>query len=51
VVDNVEFGGQIRELLQREIGAARRVRLDVHEQRGLLTRAMERVVSLFAWFL
>jgi len=51
VVDNVEFGGQIRELLQLEIGAAHRVRLDVHEQRGLLTRAMERVVSLFAWFL
>jgi cardiolipin synthase len=51
VVDNVEFGGQIRELLRQEISIAHRVRLDVHERRGLLTRAMERVVRLFAWFL
>lgn len=51
VVDNIEFGGQIRALLQEEIAGARLVRLDLHERRGLLTRAMERVVRLFAWFL
>lgn len=51
VVDNVEFGGQIRELLRQEISSAHRVILDVHEQRGFITRAMERVVRLFAWFL
>ena len=51
VVDNIEFGGQIRELLLEDIGGSRRVRLDVHERRGVLTRAMERIVSLFAWFL
>jgi cardiolipin synthase len=51
VVDNVEFGGQIRELLRQEISISHRVRLDVHERRGLMTRAMERVVRLFAWFL
>lgn len=51
VVDNIEFGGQIRALLQEEIAGSRLVRLDVHERRGLLTRAMERVVRLFAWFL
>jgi cardiolipin synthase len=51
LVDNVQFGGQIRELLLEEIGAARQVELDVHERRGTLVRIMERVVSLFGWFL
>lgn len=51
VVDNVEFGGQIRALLQDEMAGSHLVRLDVHERRGLLTRSMERVVRLFAWFL
>ncbi len=51
VVDNVEFGGQIRELLQKEISGSHKVRLDVHERRGMLIRAMERIVRLFAWFL
>lgn len=51
VVDNTEFGGQVRGLLQRDIAGSRRVILDVHERRGLLVRAMERIVRLFAWFL
>jgi cardiolipin synthase len=51
LVDNVQFGGQIRTLLLEEIAAARPVELDVHERRGVLIRIMERVVSLFGWFL
>lgn len=51
VVDNTEFGGQIRGLLQRDIASSRRIILDVHEKRGVLIRAMERIVKLFAWFL
>lgn len=51
LVDNVQFGGQIRELLLEEIEGARPVELDVHERRGLLIRFMERVVRLFSWFL
>jgi cardiolipin synthase len=51
MVDNVKFGGQIRELLLEEIEGSRPVELDVHERRGLLIRIMERVVSLFGWFL
>ncbi|NTV49408.1 MAG: cardiolipin synthase [Geobacteraceae bacterium] len=51
LVDNVQFGGQIRVLLLEEIDAARQIELDVHEQRGLIIRMMERVVSLFGWFL
>ena len=51
LVDNVQFGGQIRLLLQEEIAGSRQVELDIHEKRGLLIRLMERVVSLFGWFL
>jgi cardiolipin synthase A/B len=51
LVDNIQFGGQIRALLLEEINGSRPVDLDVHERRGLLIRIMERVVSLFGWFL
>ncbi|MBW4055982.1 MAG: cardiolipin synthase B [Proteobacteria bacterium] len=51
LVDNVQFGGQIRALLLEEIDGARPVELDIHERRGGLVRNMERVVSLFGWFL
>jgi cardiolipin synthase len=50
MVDNVQFGGQIRTLLLEEINAARPVELDVHERRGALIRVMEWVVNLFGWF-
>ena len=50
VVDNVQFGGQIRELMLEEIAGSRPVALDVHERRGVLIRIMERVVRLFGWF-
>ena len=51
LVDNVQFGGQIRALLLKEIDGSSPVELDVHERRGLLIRIMERVVNLFGWFL
>jgi cardiolipin synthase len=51
LVDNVQFGGQIRALLLEEIATARPVELDVHERRGVLIRIMERIVNLFGWFL
>lgn len=51
IVDNEEFGGQIRRLLLEEIAGARQVCLDQHEQRGMVVRFMERVVRLFGWFL
>ena len=51
MVDNIQFGGQIRALLLEEIAASCPVELDVHERRGVLIRIMERVVSLFGWFL
>lgn len=51
MVDNVQFGSQIRELLLEEIAGSRKVELDVHERRGMLVRIMERIVNLFGWFL
>ncbi len=51
MVDNVQFGGQIRELLLEEISGSHRVELDVHERRGVLIRIMERIINLFGWFL
>jgi cardiolipin synthase len=51
IVDNTDFGGQIRSLLLEEIAGARRVELDIHERRGLLIRFAERVIRLFSWFL
>jgi len=50
VVDNIQFGSQIRALLLEEINVARQVVLDLHERRGILIRIMERVVNLFGWF-
>jgi cardiolipin synthase len=51
LVDDVEFGMQIRELLLEEINGSRKIELDVHERRGIAIRIMERVVGLFGWFL
>jgi cardiolipin synthase len=51
MVDNIQFGGQIRELLLEEIAGSNRVDLDVHERRGFLIRILERVIGLFGWFL
>jgi cardiolipin synthase len=51
LVENVQFGGQIRELLLEEIDGSRPVELDAHERRGPLVRSMERIVRLFGWFL
>lgn len=50
VVDNVQFGEQINELLLQEIAAADSITFKAHEQRGILIRLMERVVKLFGWF-
>ncbi len=51
MIDNVQFGGQIRALLLEEIEGSSPVELDVHERRSILIRIMERIVSLFGWFL
>jgi len=51
VIDSSSFGNQIRRMLERDFRASRRITLEGHERRGLLTRAMEKLVNLFGWFL
>ena len=51
IIDSSAFGKQIRRLLLEDMAGARRIELDEHARRGLPTRILERVVSLFGWFL
>ncbi|HEY4743213.1 MAG TPA: phospholipase D-like domain-containing protein [Desulfuromonadaceae bacterium] len=51
IIDSAAFGGQIRRLLLEDMADARLIALDEHARRGLPTRILERVVSLFGWFL
>jgi cardiolipin synthase len=51
VIDSSSFGGQIRSMLEKDFRASTRVTLEGHEKRGLLTRALEKLVNLFSWFL
>jgi cardiolipin synthase len=51
IIDNSMFGGQIRKMLQEDFNVSRRIELDAHEQRGLITRLLERIIRLFGWFL
>lgn len=51
IIDSSSFGGQIRTVLERDLAASRRVTLAGHEQRGFLTRMLEKLVNLFGWFL
>jgi len=51
IIDSNTFGVQMRRVVERELVASRRVTLRGHEQRGLMTRMLEKVVNLFGWFL
>jgi len=51
IIDSSSFGAQIRRVVERELVTSRRITLRGHEQRGLLTRMLEKLVNLFGWFL
>ncbi|MBL0224628.1 MAG: cardiolipin synthase B [Geobacteraceae bacterium] len=51
VIDSSAFGAEIRDELEADFNAARRVSLDRHEDRGIVLRALEKIVNLFSWFL
>jgi cardiolipin synthase len=51
IIDSSSFGSQIRQVVEREVVASRRITLDGHEQRGVTTRMLEKLVNLFGWFL
>lgn len=51
IIDNSAFGRQIARKLEQDFRDARAVTLEVHERRGRLSQLLERMVTLFAWFL
>jgi len=51
IIDSSSFGAQIRRVVERELVTSRRITLRGHEQRGILTRMLEKLVNLFGWFL
>lgn len=51
IIDSSEFGAQIRRVVERELVSSRRITLRGHEQRGMTTRMLEKLVNLFGWFL
>lgn len=51
IIDSSAFGRQIRGKLLDDMAGSRRIELHEHGRRGLLTRILERVISLFGWFL
>ncbi len=51
IVTDARFGVQVRRMLSKDLRAARRITLDVHEGRGWVTRILERGIGLFGRFL
>lgn len=51
IMDSAIFGGQLKGILERDLADARSISLEAHERRGLLARLLERLVTLFGWFL
>ncbi|MCM0084443.1 phospholipase D-like domain-containing protein [Geomonas sp. Red32] len=51
VVDSLDFGQQVADMLETDMGMARRIVLKEHERRGWPIRILERVFSPISWFL
>jgi len=51
IIDNSAFGRQIARMLEQDFRDSRAVTLEDHERRGKLSQILERIVTLFAWFL
>lgn len=51
IIRSKAFGGQVRELFEQDIVGSRRITLDEHARRGLLSRLLEALIKPFCWFL
>ncbi len=51
IIDDKAFGRQIQTALLDHFRNSRRIVLAEHERRGIITRALEKVINLFGWFL
>lgn len=51
IVDSLEFGKQVAEMLAVDLAGSRRIMLAEHEKRGWYVRFLERLCSPVSWFL
>lgn len=51
IVDSLEFGRDVAAMFSEDLKMSRRIMLEEHERRGLLTRLLERLCSPISWFL
>lgn len=51
IIDNSTFGRQIHVMLEQNFRDSRSISLEDHERRGMVSRLLEKMVSLFGWFL
>ncbi|MDD5171375.1 MAG: phospholipase D-like domain-containing protein, partial [Syntrophales bacterium] len=51
VIDHEAFGRQLQMILLQDFKNSRRISLADHEQRGVMSRLLEKLIDLFGWFL
>jgi cardiolipin synthase len=51
IITDEAFGTQIQSKLLEDFRNSRQINLVDHEKRGIITRALEKVINLFGWFL
>jgi len=51
IIEDSVFCEQIKSMFCEDFGDSKQIALNEHEQRGIITRALERLFSLFDWFL
>jgi cardiolipin synthase len=51
IVNSREFGSQVNRMFAEDLKRSRRIVIEDHERRGLLTRLLERLCAPISWFL
>lgn len=51
IVSSSDFGRQVAEMFSEDLALSRRISLEEHEKRGVIVRALEKMISLLNWFL
>jgi len=51
IVSSHDFGRQVDEMFAEDLSLSRQISLEEHEKRGVIVRAMEKIISLLNWFL
>jgi len=51
IVSSSDFGRQVAEMFSEDLALSRRISLEEHENRGVMVRILEKMISLLNWFL